>query len=205
MRRYRFTQLDVFGARALAGNPLAVVHDAQGFDEARMAAFARAYLEIIAVEPDAAPPTRPRWFGLDAPVVRARLAAAPQLLHWVARTDDLDADLEASRALGVDPGPAVAAQRETPAGTLRWWLTIPDDGRPRAAGAWPTLIAWDGPHPYETLPRTGVTLRALRLGGLPAGAAAWIGQAAEVAGDDAPALVATLETPRGVVVLERGS
>lgn len=41
MRRYRFTQLDVFGARALAGNPLAVVHDAQTLDDARMAAFAR--------------------------------------------------------------------------------------------------------------------------------------------------------------------
>lgn len=37
----RFDQLDVFSARALRGNPLAVVHDAAGLDEARMAAFAR--------------------------------------------------------------------------------------------------------------------------------------------------------------------
>jgi len=41
MRRYRYTQLDVFGARALAGNPLAVVHDAHTLDDAHMAAFAR--------------------------------------------------------------------------------------------------------------------------------------------------------------------
>ena len=41
MGRHRFTQLDVFGAHALAGNPLAVVHDAAGLDDARMAAFAR--------------------------------------------------------------------------------------------------------------------------------------------------------------------
>ncbi len=41
MGRHRFTQLDVFGAHALAGNPLAVVHDAAGLDGARMAAFAR--------------------------------------------------------------------------------------------------------------------------------------------------------------------
>jgi PhzF family phenazine biosynthesis protein len=37
----RFDQLDVFSGGALRGNPLAVVHDAQGLDEARMAAFAR--------------------------------------------------------------------------------------------------------------------------------------------------------------------
>jgi PhzF family phenazine biosynthesis protein len=37
----RFDQLDVFTAEALRGNPLAVVHDAMGVDDARMAAFAR--------------------------------------------------------------------------------------------------------------------------------------------------------------------
>jgi PhzF family phenazine biosynthesis protein len=37
----RFSQLDVFTAVALRGNPLAVVHDAQGLDDSRMAAFAR--------------------------------------------------------------------------------------------------------------------------------------------------------------------
>lgn len=37
----RFTQLDVFTTRATQGNPLAVVHDADGLDEAAMAAFAR--------------------------------------------------------------------------------------------------------------------------------------------------------------------
>ncbi len=37
----RFHQLDVFSAHALLGNPLAVVHDASGLDDARMAAFAR--------------------------------------------------------------------------------------------------------------------------------------------------------------------
>ena len=37
----RFHQLDVFTAEALRGNPLAVVHDATGLDDARMAALAR--------------------------------------------------------------------------------------------------------------------------------------------------------------------
>lgn len=38
---HRFHQVDVFTAVPLAGNPLAVVHDANGLDDARMAAFAR--------------------------------------------------------------------------------------------------------------------------------------------------------------------
>jgi PhzF family phenazine biosynthesis protein len=37
----RFDQLDVFSAVPLLGNPLAVVHAADGVDDARMAAFAR--------------------------------------------------------------------------------------------------------------------------------------------------------------------
>ena len=37
----RFTQLDVFTATPLLGNPLAVVHDGDGLSDAEMAAFAR--------------------------------------------------------------------------------------------------------------------------------------------------------------------
>ena len=37
----RFTQLDVFTAQPLRGNPLAVVHDAAGLDDAEMASVAR--------------------------------------------------------------------------------------------------------------------------------------------------------------------
>ena len=40
-RTHRFTQLDVFTAVALRGNPLAVVHDAVGLTDERMAEFAR--------------------------------------------------------------------------------------------------------------------------------------------------------------------
>jgi PhzF family phenazine biosynthesis protein len=37
----RFSQLDVFTHQALRGNPLAVVHDAAGLSDVRMAEFAR--------------------------------------------------------------------------------------------------------------------------------------------------------------------
>ncbi len=41
MSRFAFDQVDVFTATALRGNPLAVVHGADGLDEERMQAFAR--------------------------------------------------------------------------------------------------------------------------------------------------------------------
>ena len=41
MSTRRFTQVDVFTDTALLGNPLAVVHDAEGLTDAQMAAFAR--------------------------------------------------------------------------------------------------------------------------------------------------------------------
>jgi PhzF family phenazine biosynthesis protein len=41
MTTYRFSQLDVFTDRALLGNPLAVVHDADGLSDATMARFAQ--------------------------------------------------------------------------------------------------------------------------------------------------------------------
>jgi PhzF family phenazine biosynthesis protein len=41
MTTHRFTQVDVFTARALRGNPLAVVHDADDLDDAQMQDLAR--------------------------------------------------------------------------------------------------------------------------------------------------------------------
>jgi PhzF family phenazine biosynthesis protein len=38
---YSFSQVDVFGSRALSGNPVAVVHGATGLDDDTMAAFGR--------------------------------------------------------------------------------------------------------------------------------------------------------------------
>ena len=37
--------------------------------------FSDAYLEIIAIDPEAPPQRRPRWFGLDDPALQQQLAA----------------------------------------------------------------------------------------------------------------------------------
>ena len=39
-------------------------------------AFPASYLEIIAIDPDAAAPRRVRWFGLDDPALQAALATS---------------------------------------------------------------------------------------------------------------------------------
>jgi hypothetical protein len=159
--------------------------------------FAAAYLEIIAIDPEAPPPARPRWFGLDE---RAR-GAAPALVHWVMRCDDVDARAEALRGLGWDPGVPTAASRATPNGELRWRITLREDGQPQAAGALPALIGWQGPHPTATMPASGLALQSLSIGPLPPAVRARLDVPG--LGDGARrGLQAVLLTPRGPIVLE---
>lgn len=159
--------------------------------------FADAFLEIIATDPDAPAPGRTRWFGLDD---AALLADGPRLLHWVARTDALDALLTGLRAAGVDAGRALAASRETPLGRLEWRIAVRDDGALLCGGALPTLIDWAGcRHPATTMASCGLALRALTLRGVPAAAASALGLAIETT--PGPALQVELDTPRGRVAL----
>ena len=107
------------------------------------------YLEVIAVDPAAAPPGRPRWFGLDG------FAGAPRLTNWIAGCDDLDTALAAAPA---GAGRATDLAR----GDLRWRMGVPDDGRLPFDDAYPALIQWLGPvHPAARLPEAGVRLHRL--------------------------------------------
>jgi hypothetical protein len=167
-------------------------------------AYPRAYLEIIAIDPAAAV-SRPRWFDLDDAGLQAAVAREPRLVHFVARCDHAETALAALRAGGDEPGDLVAAERETPSGTLRWQLTIRSDGRRLCHGALPTLIEWTGVHPADSMPASGVRLTSLtafepdvaRL------ERAWqaIGLRGVIANAGAPDLVATFATARGDVVL----
>lgn len=134
----------------------------------------RLYLELIAIDPAAETPPRPRWFGLDSPEMRARLAERPHLIHWVARSDDLSG--EATPAQG-----EILAMRR---GDFRWRITVPTDGGLPADGRLPTLIQWDVPcHPADRLPESGCALLSLDT-------------------SRPERLAATLDTPRGRVLLD---
>ncbi len=158
-------------------------------------AFPNAYFEIVAIDPDAPPPGRARWFGLDA----LDLSRGPRLVTFVARTTALDAALAALRDAGFDGGRALAASRETPAGPLRWRIAVRDDGAVLCGGAMPTLIEWGERHPVSSMPASGVSLRSLVLRGVPKSAL----NIALVSVDNTPgpALEAHLQTPRGPITL----
>jgi hypothetical protein len=176
-------------------------HDAMGTHNALLRLGARLYLEVIAVDPDAAAPARPRWFDLDEPRMRAALAERPRLVHWVARSDDIDA---ARARASVDPGPVLALSR----GEFRWRITVPADGHLPGGGLLPTLIRWDvDAHPADRLPDAGLRLEAL-AGEHPDPAAIRAGLAAlgladalKVSYGRHPRLAAMLRTRRGLVTL----
>lgn len=109
------------------------------------------YLEVIAVDPEAPAPARPRWFGLDT----LEPHTPPRLACWIARTDDI---VGAAAALPL--GEVLPMSR----GALDWRITVPADGSLPLGGAAPTLIQWDSPaHPAASLPDAGCTLLALEL------------------------------------------
>lgn len=103
------------------------------------------YLELIAVDPDAPTPDRPRWFGLDG------FDAPPRIVGWVIRQSPLRAP----------EGTRIA---EASRGDLRWRITLPDSGQMAHGGTVPMRIDWGtGAHPSDRLRDHGLRLTALHL------------------------------------------
>lgn len=161
-------------------------------------AFPRSYLEIIAIDPQAPPPARRRWFDLDDDAMRTALTQAPRLIHWVARCDDVAAECAALANAGIDRGEVRAAQRDTPRGLLRWKIAVRPDGQRLAGGALPTLIEWGEVHPADQLPASALRLAALEVGALPDAVAKRLPTGVR----RAAAFAAEIDAPRGRIRLE---
>ena len=103
------------------------------------------YLEVIAANPGAPAPGRPRWFQLDEP----ESVRAPRLATWVARCDYIHA-----------LAPASLGKIETMArGSFRWLITTPEDGKLPLQGIAPALIQWlSDTHPAGALEDPGCSL-----------------------------------------------
>ena len=121
-------------------------HESMGTHNCLLKLGPSLYLEVIAANPMAPPPGRPRWFGLDG------RQPAPRLATWVARTDDI-------RSAPAALGKAESMSR----GAYQWKLTIPADGRMPFDGVAPALIQWHSSHPAEKLEDRGCSLLKLEL------------------------------------------
>ena len=176
-------------------------HVAMGTHNALLGLGDRLYLEIIAIDPGGNAPKRPRWFDLDEPRMRAALAEGPALIHWVARTSDIETDVTRCRT---DLGSILPMQR----GDYRWRITVRADGHRPERGLVPTLIEWsDERHPAARLAASGVELVAMAAEHpepapvRAALAALGLSETLKVTYGRSPRLAAMLRTPRGVVTL----
>lgn len=163
--------------------------------------YPQAYLEIIAIDPDAPAPQHKRWFDLDDAAMREALREQPRLIHFVAQSGHAAACIDALHGLAIERGPLLAAER----GALRWKISVRPDGQRLFYGGLPTLIQWDSAHPADAMPESGVTLKSVRVShprsaGLQEAHAA-IGLQGVAVAQGVPDVEATLATPRGDVVL----
>jgi hypothetical protein len=135
---------------ARLGVPMAVggKHEVMGTHNRLLSLGPGRFLEVISIDPEAPPPARARWFELDTPEMKRRVAKEPALVHWVERTDDLEAELAAYP----ERVEILCLQR----GPYRWRMGVPRDGRFPATGKVATLIQWEGGlHPADRLPVSG--------------------------------------------------
>lgn len=184
----------LLGVRAAPGGR----HEGMGTHNALIALGEDCYLEVIAPDPSQPVPPQPRPFGLDS-------LAKPRLLTWAIKTADIDAAVARAREAGYEPGDVRAMSRATPdGGRLEWRLALPRS--PVCGGLVPFLIDWgDTPSPAKTAAQ-GCTITALRAVYANPRALRFylraVGiEALEIRPWDRAQLIATIETPHGVVEL----
>ena len=114
-----------------------------------------AYLEIVALDPEAKGPGRRRWFGLDDQrKVRTDWEAGRRLRGWVARTDGIDAVLAGREGIFGEKAVLNAS----------FDFSIPADGSLPLDGAAPSVIDRRGkPRSMATIADRGARLRFFTL------------------------------------------
>ena len=131
-------------------------HDTMGTHNRLLSLGPGRFLEVMSIDPDAPPPLQPRWFALDSPEMHERLSHGPALIHWVARTDDIEAAIAATPA----GNPEILAISR---GDYRWKIGVPASGSLAQDGIAPSIIQWFSRHPAEVLPDAGCRLESLVL------------------------------------------
>ncbi|MFZ6742268.1 VOC family protein [Undibacterium sp. JH2W] len=158
------------------------------------------FLEVIAINPAASKPERPRWFALDT----LQPGSQPRLSNWVARSSNIQASLKLSHE---DLGKVEPMSR----GSNHWLITIPEDGSLPLHGIAPALIEWHtAAHPAVHMQDLGMSLLKLELLHPDAARISQLLQDLKIKGDivvtaipatQAPQLLAHVQTPVGPRIL----
>lgn len=115
------------------------------------------FVEVIAINPDADRPARPRWFGLDDPAIRHSLKHQPRLLTWVVNSTDL---VQLHEQVSIDLGVVTPLSR----GALNWLFAVPEDGRLLAGGMLPHVMQWQtDTHPSNNMADLNCRLRTINI------------------------------------------
>jgi hypothetical protein len=183
----------LLGVRATPGGQ----HPGVGTRNALVSLAPAAYLEIIGPDPEQPAPAQPRTFGIDS-------LKTPRLVTWAAKSSSLESLVRAAASHGITFGEVSAGSRRTPGGTLlQWRYTSPRTVI--ADGLVPFFIDWGTtPHP-ASMAAAGATLVALRAEHPDADRVreqlTQLGLDLPVTKGPSPALVATVQSPRGKVEL----
>lgn len=111
------------------------------------------FLEVIAINPQAEKPNRPRWFDLDS----LDVDSPARLSTWVIRTESINSTIELCPE---SIGEVVPMSR----GDANWLISIPKNGSLPEAGAVPSLIQWQTEkHPAANFINKGLSLVKLQV------------------------------------------
>lgn len=182
-----------FGARATPGGK----HPGVGTHNALLSLGDDRHLEIIGPDPEQPPPAAGRPWHIDE-------LTGPRVGTWMAKAPRLEDMITRARAAGYDVTDPTPRSRQLPDGSMLLWRL----GTARTSfgdGALPNLIEWQTEqHPSLTSAK-GCRLIEFRAEHPEAGrllaVLSAMGLSMEISVADAPALIATIETPKGVVEL----
>lgn len=106
------------------------------------------FLEVIAIDPDAQRPDRPRWFDLD------HFDGTPKIGTWILGSPDIAKSFDEVHDRVID----------MTRGDLKWQITVADDGVLSRDGAFPQLIQWpQGRHPASKMTARGCRLHSFGI------------------------------------------
>jgi hypothetical protein len=183
----------LLGVRATPGGQ----HPGRGTHNALIALGPATYIEIIGRDPEQPTPGQPRPFGLDD-------LSEAKLVTWSAKEADLAGLIRRAAAGGVTLGELAAGSRRRPDGLLLTWQYT----NPRvvvADGLVPFFIDWgQTPHPAASAAQGGTLIGLSAEHPDPERVSTLLGHVGldlQVKNGPKPALIATIDSPRGRVEL----